>query len=168
MQVSHSSLENNQLAFVPNGTTMKGPQELQRLPIMLTNPNSHFSLTDPATGQSALRVFFRIAEDWGLTNAQEQTLLGASKTTFFAWKKGVVRSALDSAVLERLSYVFRIYGALEILLPIPERANKWVKQPNAARLFGGRSALDRMLAGQVGDLKVVADYLDAQRGGDFA
>ena len=119
------------------------------------------------TSQAALRVFFRITQAWGLTPAQEQILLGTSRTTLFNWKSGAARAALEPVVLERMSYVFRIYGALEILLPIPERANVWVKAPNTAPLFGGASALDRMLAGQVGDLKVVADYLDAQRGGDF-
>jgi Protein of unknown function (DUF2384) len=120
-----------------------------------------------AKSQAALRVFFRIAQAWGLTPAQEQIVLGTSRTTLFNWKSGAVRAGLEPVALERLSYVFRIYGALEILLPIPERANVWVKAPNNAPLFGGASALDRMLAGQVGDLKVVADYLDAQRGGDF-
>lgn len=119
------------------------------------------------SSQAALRVFFRIAQAWGLTPAQEQILLGTSRTTLFNWKSGAMRAALDPVTLERLSYVFRIYGAMEILLPIPERASLWVKASNTAPIFGGASALDRMLAGQVGDLKVVADYLDAQRGGDF-
>lgn len=136
---------------------------------MRAKPESKpLSVTDVDAGKSALKVFFRIADDWGLTSAQEQIVLGASKTTFFNWKAGNVRAALDSAVLERLSYVFRIYAALEILIPIPERANKWIKTPNTAPLFGGASALDRILAGQVGDLKIVADYLDAQRGSIFA
>ena len=123
--------------------------------------------TSLKSSQAALRVFFRITQAWGLTPAQEQIVLGTSRTTLFNWKSGAVRAALEPVALERLSYVFRIYGALEILLPIPERANLWIKAPNMASLFGGASALDRMLAGQVGDLKDVADYLDAQRGGDF-
>jgi len=40
-----------------------------------------------------------------------------------------------------------------------------VREPNTAPLFGGRSALDRMMGGQVADLYVVRHYLDAQRGG---
>ena len=120
------------------------------------------------TSQAALSVFFRITQAWGLTAAQEQIVLGTSRTTLFNWKSGAVRAALEPVALERLSYVFRIYGALEILLPIPERANGWIKTLNTAPLFGGASALDRMLAGQVGDLKDVADYLDAQRGGDYS
>ena len=46
-----------------------------------------------------------------------------------------------------------------------ERADAWLRKPNDAPLFGGRTALDRMLAGQVSDLFVVRQYLDAQRGG---
>jgi hypothetical protein len=38
-------------------------------------------------------------------------------------------------------------------------------QANTAPLFAGKSALDRMLGGQVADLFVVRQYLDAQRGG---
>ena len=123
--------------------------------------------TSLKTRQAALRVCFRITQAWGLTPTQEQIVLGTSRTSLYNWKSGAVRAALEPVALERLSYVFRIFAALEVLLPIPERANLWIKAPNTAPLFGGFSALDRMLAGQVGDLKVVADYLDAQRGGDF-
>lgn len=117
---------------------------------------------------SALRVFFNIGDAWGLTAQEEQTLLGVGRTTFFAWKAGKVRAGLDAAVLERLGYLFGIFGALEILLPIPERANAWIKAPNTGPLFGGESALKRMLGGQVGDLVAVHAYLSAQRGGDFS
>ena len=39
-----------------------------------------------------------------------------------------------------------------------------MRKPNAALPFGGGSALDRMLSGNVADLFVVRSYLDAQRG----
>jgi hypothetical protein len=68
-------------------------------------------------------------------------------------------------VLERLSYVLGIYKSLQILLPEPERADAWVRRPNDAPLFGGGSALGRMLGGQVADLFLVRQYLDAQLGG---
>ena len=67
--------------------------------------------------------------------------------------------------LERISYILGIYKALQILLPDEKAADQWVKRPNTAPLFGGRSALDRMMSGQVADLFVVRQYLDAQRGG---
>jgi hypothetical protein len=114
------------------------------------------------TAAQALAVFFRMADRWG------QALLGVSRSVFFRWQAGEVRSALDSATAERLSYLFRIYAALQVLLPVPERAHAWLQLPNAAPLFGGGTALQHLLGGRVGDLKDVADYLDARRGGDFA
>ena len=72
---------------------------------------------------------------------------------------------LDRHLLERLSHLFGIYSALQILFPASGRADEWVGKPNSAPLFAGRSALDRMLGGQVADLFVVRQYLDAQRGG---
>lgn len=112
----------------------------------------------------ALRTFFRIANAWKLENKEQMALLGnPPRSTFFRWRraKGVV---LPKDTLERLSYIFGIYGALQVLLPRPDAADAWIKRPNAAPLFGGRSALDRMLSGQVGDLFLVRQYLDAQRG----
>ncbi|HET8881082.1 MAG TPA: MbcA/ParS/Xre antitoxin family protein, partial [Solimonas sp.] len=83
---------------------------------------------------------------------------------FFLWKKQKAGS-LSRDVMERISYVLGIYKALQILFPQAERADEWVRRPNDAPLFAGRSALDRMLSGNVADLFVVRSYLDAQRGG---
>ena len=95
-------------------------------------------------------------------------LLGVSQPTCYRWRNDQVASALQGDTLERLGYILNIYAALQILLPIQERADAWVRQPNTAPLFGGEPALKRMLGGRVGDLKVVADYLDAMRGGEFS
>jgi hypothetical protein len=112
----------------------------------------------------ALRAFFSIATQWGLTNAQQRVLLGnPPPSTFFKWKKEQ-SGALSRDVLERISYVLGIYKALQILFPDAQHADRWITRPNSADLFGGRSALDRMLAGNVSDLFVVRQYLDAQRG----
>ncbi|HEX2013390.1 MAG TPA: MbcA/ParS/Xre antitoxin family protein [Roseateles sp.] len=122
-------------------------------------------LESPAAAAAALRTFFNIAKAWELSNEEQQRLLGCGRTTFFDWKAGRVKRGLDGATLERLSHLFGIYAALQILLPIPERANAWIRKPNSAPLFGGGSALQRLLGGQVADLYVVRQYLDAQRGG---
>lgn len=121
-------------------------------------------LATPAAAQAAMRTFWRLSDAWNLGIAEQATLLGVGRTTLYQWKKGSV-PALDRHVLERLSYLFGIYAALHILFPVPERADAWVRKPNDAPLFGGASALDRMLGGQVADLFVVRQYLDAQRGG---
>lgn len=115
-------------------------------------------------GGSALRAFFAIAERWDLRIAEQRRLLGdPPESTFYKWKRerdGV----LSRDVIERISYVLGIFKDLEILFPEPARADAWVRKPNAAPVFGGRSALDRMLSGNVADLYVVRQYLDAQRG----
>lgn len=120
---------------------------------------------DPdALGQTALTAFFNITAGWGLGADEERTLLGSPpRSTFFKWKAD--RAArLGPDTLERISYIMGIYKALRILLPTEEAANAWVKKPNAAPGFGGRSALERMLAGRVVDLADVRRYLDAERG----
>jgi len=113
----------------------------------------------------ALHTFFRIAEAWKLNNKERMALLGnPPRSTFFRWKQAE-EVALPADTLERISYVFGIYSALQVLLPKAEAADAWVRRPNTAPIFGGRSALERMLSGQVGDLFLVRQYLDAQRGG---
>lgn len=121
-------------------------------------------LRSAAAAAAALRSFWRLAEAWKLGVSEQATLLGVGRTTLYQWKQGKV-GPLDRHVLERLSYLFGIYAALQILLPVPERANEWVHKPNTAPFLGGQSALARMLGGQVADLFVVRQYLDAQRGG---
>ena len=121
-------------------------------------------LHSPETAAKALAVFFRITDRWGLNPAEKQKLLGASQAVVCQWQVGRITAPLDQTTLERLSYVFRIHAALKVLLPIPERACAWPRQPNSSPLFGGSTALAHMLGGRVGDLKDVADFLDGQCG----
>lgn len=116
-------------------------------------------------GPAALRTFFRIASAWQLSPTDARLLLGSPPpSTFYKWKSGDVRT-VPRDLLERLSYLLGIYKALQILLPSPAAADGWVTKPNAAPLFAGRSALDVMRSGNVADLFLVRQYLDAQRGG---
>jgi len=115
-------------------------------------------------GGAGLRAFANIAEAWGLTVAEQLKLLGiSSRSTFFKWRRER-DPKVPGDTLERLSYLLGIYKSLQILLPDPKAADAWVRQPNTASPFGGRSALERMLSGQVADLYVVREYLDSERG----
>jgi len=118
-----------------------------------------------ALSGAGLRTFFCIAEAWKLGTEEQITLLGGpARSTFFNWKKDQ-DVELSKDTLERISYIVGIYKALQILLPEPTAADTWIRKPNKALLFGGKSALERILSGQVSDLFLVRQYLDIQRGG---
>lgn len=113
---------------------------------------------------AALRTFFNLADAWDLRVVEQRRLLGdPPESTFYKWKKQG-DGALGRDVIERISYLLGIYKALQILFPEPAQADAWLRKPNQAAPFGGHSALERMLSGNVSDLFVVRQYLDAQRG----
>src|SRR5258708_29626456 len=122
-------------------------------------------VASPAAGAAALRTFFNIANAWGVGPGTQMALLGLrSRSTFNRWKEsGAVALAPDT--IERLSYIFGIYKALQVLLPDAASADAWMRKPNDAPLFGGRSALARLAPRRVSDLYQVRQYLDTQRGG---
>jgi len=110
----------------------------------------------------ALKAFFNLAAEWGLGADEQITLLGRpGRRTLYRWKAGDV-AGLPPDTLERISVMLGVFKALEILLPVPERARAWVRRANEA--FGGRSALEVMLGGKVDDLYQVRRHLDAWRG----
>lgn len=119
----------------------------------------------PDLAAAGLRAFLRIAALWQLSVDEQLRLLGdPARSTYFKWKKEG-SPQLNRDMLERISYILGIYKALQILLPEPASADAWIRRPNDAPPFGGRPALERMLSGNVADLYVVRQYLDAQLGG---
>jgi Protein of unknown function (DUF2384) len=115
--------------------------------------------------RSLINAFVRIAEMWGLGVDQQRTLLGnPSRSTYFKWRKDA-NPPLPPDTQERISYVLGIFKDLQILIPDERQADGWIKTPNSNALFGGKSALERMLSGKVADLFIVRQYLDAERGG---
>jgi hypothetical protein len=120
--------------------------------------------TQLGAGQSRipaeLETFFAIADKWKLSADEQITLLGSpGRSTFFKWKKD--GGALPSDTRERLSHLLGIWKSLRILFTQDERAEAWVQAKN--RYFDGASALDVMLEGMSGIIRV-RRYLDAQRG----
>jgi hypothetical protein len=133
-----------------------------KLATVNSTPQQHVT---PEMIEAGLRAFFRIADEWGVSNDQAMILLGGpARSTFFKWKSGHASSAsLSRDLATRISYVLGIFKALAILYQQPEHADRWVQQPSL--VFGGQSALQRMLAGQITDLAAVREYLDSVRGG---
>ena len=127
--------------------------QLARTPTIAKPPVS------AGTVAAGLRAFFRIMDLWDVDNRQAMVLLGhPARSTFFNWKKGRV-GGVPYDTIRRISYLLGIYKALQILYSQPRMADAWINKPNEA--FGGRSALDRMTGGDVTDVAVVREYLDA-------
>ena len=130
----------------------------------IAEASPRYALPADALAAPALKSFFRLAEHWSLRVAEQRKLLGdPPESTFYKWKRELDGS-LARDTLERISYLLGIWKGLQILFPDPAQADAWLRKPNAAALFGGHSALERMLSGNVADLYVVRQYLDAQRG----
>ncbi len=112
---------------------------------------------------AGLRAVFRLFDLWGLSAKEARILLGQpSPATFFRWKAGDIRSVPHDCAW-RVGDLLGIHKALRYLFTDPARGYAWIRKPNQA--FGGRSALDRMLAGAPSDITAVRAYLDAERSG---
>ena len=119
-----------------------------------------------AVTSALLPTIFNIFTQWHLTGAQQMTLLGLSnEKTLYNWKRWPEKAKLTLDVLERASYILGIYKSLQILLPDQALADQWLSTPNDNPQFNGTAPLNRLLAGQVVDLAVVRNLLDAERSG---
>jgi hypothetical protein len=113
----------------------------------------------------AFALFLKIAELWALTPPEARVLLGSlPESTFFKYQKAPQNARLSHDTLARISHLLGIYKSINLLLPRTESADAWVRLPNDAPLFKGRSALEYMLGGEFEDIAAVRHYLDTQRG----
>lgn len=111
-----------------------------------------------AAPRQAFRTFLRIAERWLLSTDEQCALIDVNPDVLDAWRQ---RSPdrLGRDQVERISCILGIYKALEILIPDVAFRDRWIRQPNTGRLFGGRTPLALMLAS---DLRLVRAYLDGE------
>lgn len=121
--------------------------------------------TGAALTQEEAAAMFRAAVNlfrrWGLTDEQAAVLLDLPVRTYRRWKAlGPARIGRDGAA--RLSNLMGIHKALRLIFAEPRRGYEWIKAPNTT--FGGRSALEVMLGGELTDIMRVRRYLDAERG----
>lgn len=124
-------------------------------------PFRHEPITDDeavAMFRAAVNLFHR----WDLTEDQSAVLLDMNARTYARWKVGAI-GELKRDIRARLSNLIGIHKALRLIFREPSRGYKWMRSPNHA--FGGRSAIEVMLGGELTDLMRVRRYLDAERGG---
>ena len=129
----------------------------------ITTQNAIFT-PEPITdeeGGAMLRAVLTLFGKWGVNDEQGAVLLDLPLRTYRRWKAGQP-GRLDRDKKARLSNLLGVHKALRILFTDAARGYAWVKAENSA--FGGRSALDVMLGGELTDLMRVRRYLDAERG----
>lgn len=115
----------------------------------------------------AVRGFLRIAEQWGLSEAQQVSILGGSADvlTLAGWRQ-TTPVTLPAGHLERLSYVVGIYEGLErIFRHEPEHSRRWLSASRPGAPFVGRTPLELMISDGVVGLAAVRQYVDGVSGG---
>lgn len=110
----------------------------------------------------ALRTFFSIARRWKLTDQEQMAVLNVGRQHLDHARAGRASEA-DAETIQRISHVLGIFRAINILLPVPDRADGWVRAANKAPTFGGRRPVDLIASGSLSDLQQVLRYLDAQQ-----
>lgn len=119
-------------------------------------------MTKQELAGSGLRTFFRISEKWQMSPEQQGSLLGCDdRLTLESWRRGDC-AGVPHDVLFRISYVLGIYKALHTIFPNELQADGWIRRPNSAPLFAGRTAIDLIAEEGIDGLAAVRKYLDAQ------
>ena len=111
---------------------------------------------------AAFRAALNLFRLWSVTDEQAATLLDLPIRSYRRWKAGEI-GRIDRDSKARLSNLIGIHKALRIIFSEPHRGYAWIRAPNSA--FGGRTALEVMLGGEMTDLMRVRRYLDSERGG---
>lgn len=120
----------------------------------------------PITDDEAAAMFraaVNLFGKWNVTDEQASILLDVPVRSYRRWKADGEPGRIDRDTKARLSNLMGIHKALRYMFRETQRSYGWVQRPNAA--FGGGSALDIMLGGELTDLMRVRRYLDAERGG---
>lgn len=131
-------------------------------PIDIVPPPFRPEPISQAEGGALFRAALNLFARWNVTDEQAAVLTDMPVRTYRRWKaEGPGRISRDG--LARLSNLMGIHKALRIIFHEPQRGYDWIKGCNAA--FGGASALQVMLGGELTDIMRVRRYLDAERGG---
>ncbi|CAN5333691.1 DUF2384 domain-containing protein [soil metagenome] len=133
------------------------------LTLIDTEPNAF--IAQPISDVEAAAMFratVNLLRLWSVTDEDAAILLDMPVRSYRRWKAGEI-GRIDRDARARLSNLMGVHKALRLIFQEPQRGYGWIKAANSA--FGGRSALDVMLGGELTDLMRVRRYLDAERGG---
>ena len=125
--------------------------------------SAKFNSINAQQGADALfRASRSLFEKWGVTDEQAATLLDMPLRSYRNWKGQGIGKCSPECHARSLN-LMGIHKALRIIFSEATRSYVWIRAANEA--FGGASALDVMLGGELTDIMRVRRYLDAERGG---
>lgn len=113
-------------------------------------------------GGALFRGILNLFGKWAVTDEQAAVLLDVPLRSYRRWKAAGEVGRLDRDTKARLSNLIGIHKTLRYMFSELEQVYAWIGKPNAA--FGGVSALQVMLGGELTDVMRVRRYLDAERG----
>lgn len=119
--------------------------------------------SDATSISSAIfRVFDGIARAWSLGEGEKVALLGLGGLAELQELRTTPLDEVPTEIVERVAILLDTFKAINTLLPQPDPADAWIRAPNRALPFGGRSALEVMVGGGLEGLRMVRAYLQAQ------
>ncbi|MCP3732194.1 MbcA/ParS/Xre antitoxin family protein [Sphingomonas sp. MG17] len=122
-------------------------------------PASDADLVTPDEAAAMFRAVLNLFEKWDLTDPQAAALLGMPVNRYRRWRaQGGGRHSSDGCA--RLSNLISIHRALRVIFPESRCRYHWIRAAN--EVFGGASALEVMLGGELTGIMRVRRYLDAE------
>ncbi len=114
---------------------------------------------------TALAAFRDIAAHWALSAMEQRILLGiVPQSTYTKYMRDPHGALLSYDTLQRISHLYGIFKAINVLLPDERLADEWISRTNGHPLFKGVSPKEFMLDGSLESISAVRAYLDAERG----
>ncbi len=117
-------------------------------------------------GGAGLRLFFRLSENWKLTENDQASLLGLSGQEIPKLKRTLYKgnpTPLTMDMIERLSLITGIQKYLEVLYSSDHAARAIQSKNNRF----GMTLLEYMLGGNITHLREVVSYLDSCSGSHY-
>lgn len=123
---------------------------------------------DEAPSSSAFFYMIdRIADAWLVTDQEKADLLGVATCSELEAMRGAPFQDVPPETLERGAILLDIFIYLGAILPETKVADDWVRLPNNAPLFDGKSALTTMLEGGLEAMRAVRVYLRDEATGNW-
>lgn len=117
-----------------------------------------------------LKTAIRILENWSASVKQACAILRVSPSTYARAKSAEGAGwtvNLDADVMERISIVLNIHGALRVIFDNPKNVYGFISMKNNNEFFNGRAPLEIMAQGDFISLYETFRRIDSIRGANW-